>query len=86
MLNILNHCQDKNYVAYHTFYAPAKTPMSSVRYTCENDKEDEFIEEELTCFMEGRPEANIFFLETPSNAKELAEDIARISLKQLKEK
>merc|ERR1711954_195890 len=32
------------------------------------------------------PEATLFYLETPSNAQELAEDIARIALNQFKEK
>ena len=66
------------------FYTPAKTQSSSIRYTCKN-KEEEFSEEELTCFIEGQPEANIFYLETPSNARELAKDVARMALKQLKE-
>ena len=61
MLNILNQCQDKNYVAYCTFYFPAKTQTSSIRYTLEN-KEEELSEEELTCFIEGQPEATIFYL------------------------
>ena len=36
--------------------------------------------------MEGQPEATFFYLETPSNARELAEEIAKIALNQLKEK
>ena len=85
MLNILNQCQDKNYVAYRTFYTPAKTQSSSIRYTSKN-KEEEVSDDDLTSFIEIQPEATLFYLETPSNARELAEDIARIALKQLKEK
>ena len=84
MLNILNQCQDRNYVAYCTFYTPPKTQSSSITYTCENEEEQPS-EEELACFIEGQPEATIFHLETPSNVRELAEDIARMALKQLKE-
>ena len=85
MLNIVNQCQDKNYVAYHTFYTHTKTQSSPIRYTCKNN-EEELSDEELTSFMEVKPEAPLFYSETPSNAKELAEDVARIALKQLKEK
>ena len=76
-------------MAYQTFYTSrteVKAPMSSIRYTCEKDKEEKFSEQELTCFMEGQLEAQIFYLETPPNAKERAENIARISLKLQKEK
>ena len=84
MLNILNQCQDKNYVAYRTFYTPPRTQMSTIKYTSENNKE-ESSDDELTDFMEGQPEATLFYLETPSNARELAEEIAKIALKQLKD-
>ena len=43
-------------------------------------------DDELTDFMEGQPEATLFYLETPSNAWELAGEIAKIALNQLKEK
>merc|ERR1711954_215543 len=85
MLNFLNQCQDKNYVAYHTFYTPPRALTSTIRYTSENNKEVSS-DDELTDFMEGQPEATLFYLETPSNARELAEEIAKIALNQLKEK
>ena len=47
MLSILNQCQDRNYVAYRTFYTPAKTQSSSITYTCEN-KEEQLSEEETS--------------------------------------
>merc|ERR1711954_601309 len=85
MLNILNQCQDKNYVAYCTFYTPPRTQTSTIRYTSE-DNEEESSDDELTDFMEGQLEATLFYLETPSNARELAGEIAKIALNQLKEK
>merc|ERR1712082_352919 len=85
MLNILNQCQDKNYIAYHTFYTPPRAQTSTIRYTSENNEEVSS-DDELTDFMEGQPEATLFYLETPSNARELAEAIAKIALNQLKEK
>ena len=85
MLNILNQCQDKNYVAYRTFYTPPRAQTSTIRYTSENNEEVSS-DDELTDFMEGQPEATLFYLETPSNARELAEEIAKIALNQLKEK
>ena len=85
MLNILNQCQDKNYLAYRTFYTPPRAQTSTIRYTSENNEEVSS-DDELTYFMEGQPEATLFYLETPSNARELAEEIAKIALNQLKEK
>ena len=85
MLNILNQCQDRSYMAYRTFYTPAKTQTSTIKYTSKNN-EEEISDDELTNFMELQPEATLFYLETPRNARELAEDIARIALNQLKEK
>ena len=73
MLNILNQCQDRSYVAYRTFYTPAKIQTSTIRYTSENN-EEEISDDELTNFIESQPEAALFYLETPSNARELAED------------
>merc|ERR1711954_46326 len=85
MLNILNQCQDRSYVAYRTFYTPSKTQKFTIRYTSKNN-EEEISDDELTDFMEAQPEATLFYLETPSNARELAEDIAKIALNQLKGK
>ena len=68
MLNILNQSQDRSYVAYRTFYTPAKTQTSTIRYTSENN-EEEISDDELTNFMESQPEATLFYLETPSNAQ-----------------
>ena len=86
MLNILNQCQDRNYVAYCTFYTPAKTQTSTIRYKSENNEEEISDDDDLTNFIESQPEATLFYLETPNNARELAEDIARIALNQFKEK
>ena len=40
MLNILNQCQDRNYVAYRTFYTPAKTQTFTTRYKSETNEEE----------------------------------------------
>ena len=68
MLNILNQCQDRNYVAYRIFYTPAKTQTSTIRYTSENNEEEISDDDDLTNFIESQPEATLFYLETPSNA------------------
>ena len=86
MLNILNQCQDGNYVAYRTFYTPAITQTSTTKYKSKNNEEEISNDDDFTNFIESQPEATLFYLETPSNARELAEDIARIALNQFKEK
>ena len=80
MLNILNQCQDGNYVAYRTFYTPAETQTSTTNYKREINEEEISNDDAFTNFIEPQPEATLFYLETPSNAQELAEDIARIAL------
>ena len=40
MLNILNQCQDRSYIAYCTFYTPPKTQTSTTKYKCENNEEE----------------------------------------------
>merc|ERR1711954_542234 len=52
MLNILNQCQDGNYVAYRTFYTPAKTQTSTTKYKSENNEEEISNDDDFTNFIE----------------------------------
>merc|ERR1712081_125049 len=40
MLNILNQCQDRSYIAYHTFYTPPETQTSTTKYKCKTNEEE----------------------------------------------
>ena len=86
MLNILNQCQDRSYVAYCTFYAPPKTQTSTSKDKFENNEEEISNDDDFKNFVDSQPEATLFYLETPSNARELAEDIARLALNHFKTK
>ena len=39
MLNILNQCQDRSYIAYRTLYTPHKTQTSTTKYKSKNNEE-----------------------------------------------
>ena len=41
--------------------------------------------EELKLFVEGQPEAQLFYIEAPENLKQLTEDISKLSINQLNE-
>merc|ERR1712081_98624 len=79
MLNILNQCQDKSYVAYHTFHTPPKTQTSTSKDKFENNEEEISNDDDFKNFVDSQPEATLFYLEIPSNAWELAVDIARLA-------